>query len=139
MNTQAHIEYLAKANGIRILDEPEAQWHTLMEALATNNPVRLMVCNSFSAENAKTGERVMWIDTDESDDPLILYFVGLHEIGHQALGHRNAIEDLATVVENEIAAWEWALEHSMQEPTDEVYLMIIDALSTYTDKQEGKY
>lgn len=133
MDLNAHIEYLAQSHNMRLLDEREAAMHRIVESLSKESLAPMIYCNSFSAVHAITGETVYYIDPDESDDPVKLYFIALHEIGHQVLGHRNSEQEIEQVVENEIEAWAWAFEKSIIEPTDDVYMDMMNSLGTYTD------
>lgn len=135
MDLNAHIEYLAATNDIRVLNDKEAEIVMLMHAINGGGVSWILYQNSFSGVSP-SGRKVLYVD-DNSDDPIVKYFIGLHEIGHQALGHVNADEDdFEVVVENEINAWKWALEHSIIEPTDAVYCDMMAALLTYTDHLE---
>lgn len=90
--------------------------------------------NSFTALNKVTSEAVMYLEEGEADDNGS-YFIALHEMGHAALEHNKVKGSLtmAQKVEQEIAAWEWALANAKSRPTDSTLLMIMDAVSTYTD------
>ncbi len=134
MDLNAHIEYLARSNNMRRLDDREAQFHRILESMERGSFAPMVYCNSFSARNRQSGEMIFYIDPDEHDgEPTLQYFIALHEIGHQVLGHANSEQGIEQVVENEIAAWEWALEHSLIDATDDVYLMMMDSVGTYTD------
>lgn len=126
---QAHVEWIARRHDIQFLDRTAA----MMVASQTNHDELLYVTNSFTVRNGH-GNIGLYLDESDGDSPEMAYFVALHELGHSILGHHNAEDN---DVDNEIAAWEWALSHANHEPSDETLIGIQEALATYTDGAEG--
>jgi hypothetical protein len=58
------------------------------------------------------------------------YLVALHEIGH-IVGRNPPLR-----LSQEVAAWEWALEHSIVEPTVANYRSIHRSLENYSRRQQ---
>jgi hypothetical protein len=137
-----------------LLDETEAfmcRAQTIMKAGGHPSDILgLVYAESFSASNAQ-GDNAIFIDEDQSANENCLYAIGLHEMGHVVCGHnkRKQTSDhkttFAEVVEMEFEAWGWAIANARRPifEDDEVVCLMLDALSTYTDKlaileQHGK-
>src|SRR6266478_1245117 len=126
-NDKQHIEAICRRHDIRIFSEREAIVFRVL-----NDPDYVSYSVSFSASNPVTGEKALYVDEEECETEAESYYVGLHEIGHQVLGHIGGGTP-EQHVEREIEAWEWAIAHAQYPPNDAVIIMIINALSTYTD------
>jgi len=55
------------------------------------------------------------------------YFVALHELGHVLMPKQSG----KTRLEQEAAAWEWALQTCMMEPTPAVWAHVLRCLDSY--------
>lgn len=70
----------------------------------------------------------------------LAYFAGLHELGHIAKGHVDSWKALHSrytirTLDAEAEAWEWALEHSIIEPSGRVLDYIrTEWLGSYADQ-----
>lgn len=63
----------------------------------------------------------------------VSYFVALHELGH--LRHRG--RSLMRRLDKEGAAWQWALDHALVEPTPRTWRSIWRSLSSYGQWSRG--
>ncbi len=76
--------------------------------------------------------------TEPPTTPLA-YLIALHELGHAATARtRTGCEKIMSTQKSEYLAWDWALEHSLFEPSQEHLAAIAARIRTYTDDRRLK-
>ena len=60
------------------------------------------------------------------------YYTALHELGHIACKHRHS-DNPARIIAKEVEAWEWAIDHAKQPPTEAIIQHIGRCLDSYTN------